>query len=47
MRPYIVTEPITRLRWVATTPGSALLARLPTFCVVAAFALGFFIGYIY
>lgn len=44
MKPRIVTEPITGLRWVATTRGSAALAWLPAGLVLLALGLGIWIG---
>ena len=44
MKPRLVTEPITRLRWVATTRGSAALAWLPLGVALTALALGFWVG---
>lgn len=44
MKPRLVTEPITRLRWVATTRGSALLAWLPLGVALSALGIGVWVG---
>ena len=44
MKPRLVQEPITGLRWIATSWGSLWLAALPIAAVVAAFGLGYWAG---
>lgn len=40
MRPRLVLEPITGLRWIARSRGDAALAWLPVLSVLAGIALG-------
>jgi hypothetical protein len=47
MPPRIVFEPITGLRWVATSGSSVLLSWLPTIYISLAFGLGVVVGHYY
>jgi hypothetical protein len=47
MSPRIVREPITGVRWVATSGGLVLLSWIPTICIIAAFGFGVFVGRYY
>jgi hypothetical protein len=44
VKPRVVTEPITGVKWIATSRGSLLLAWLPVTVAVIAAVLGFFAG---
>lgn len=47
MKPRLVTEPITGLRWVAHTRGQALLAWLPSVACLACLGLGVLLHFVW